>query len=401
MGALDERGVRGLALLLCTLLLTFAGAANAQQQQPLKVDVITSQTGSFAFIGARSDESLQILEKYVNAHGGINGRPLRFVFWDDQTSPVVAVQLANAAIARGAQVIVGPVSAAACAAVMPLVATSGPLNYCLSPAVTAPSGSYTFTTGAGTSANNVAVVRFFRNEGWHRIAILAANDASCTSGERDIDGALALPENREMRVVAREHFAPADLSIAAQVAQIKAAKAQAILTCASGTIFGTVVHALHDGGVDIPTSASAASMVYDQLAAYKGVLPHELYFATLRGFIPDPNLGRGPIKENEDRFLAAFRAAHIRPEYQDAFVWDPGMLVVDALRHAGPDPTAAAMHAYIESLHSWPGIAGIYFFADGGQRGITGSALQIVRWDSARGAFSVAQAPGRLPAKHT
>ena len=387
-----------IALLLIALLLTLGGAANAQPS-PLRIDVITSDTGGFAFIGARSDESLKILQATVNASGGINGRPLQFVFSDDQSSPVVAVQLANAAIARGAQVILGPLSGAACAAVVPLVATAGPLNYCLSPVVTGPPGSYVFTTGAGTAANNVAMVRFFRNENWRRIAILAANDASCTGGEHDIDAALALPENREMHVVAREHFAPNDLSIAAQVAQIKAAKAQAILPCASGSIFGTVVHALHDSGLDIPTSSSAASMVYDQLKSYGGVLPRNLYFATLRGFIPDPQIGKGPIKDNQDRFFAAFSAAHVRPEYQDAFVWDPAMIVVDALRRAGPNPTAAAMHAYIESLHSWTGIAGVYYFSDNSQRGITGRALQIVRWDSARSTFSVAAAPGRLPSE--
>ena len=398
MVPLDERVVRTVAGILIALLLGLGGAASAQPA-PLRIDVITSDTGSFAFIGARSDESLKILQTTVNASGGINGRPLQFVFWDDQSSPVVAVQLANAAIARGAQIILGPLSGAACAAVVPLAATAGPLNYCLSPVVTGPPGSYVFTTGAGTAANNVAMVRFFRNENWRRIAILAANDASCTGGEHDIDAALALPENREMHVVAREHFAPNDISIAAQVAQIKAAKAQAILTCASGSIFGAVVHALHDSGLDIPTSGSAASMVYDQLKAYGSVLPRNLFFATLRGFIPDPQIGKGPIKDNQDRFFAAFRAARVRPEYQDAFVWDPGMIVVDALRHAGPNPTAAAMHAYIEGLRSWAGIAGIYYFSDNSQRGITGSALQIVRWEGTRSAFSVAQAPGRLPFK--
>jgi branched-chain amino acid transport system substrate-binding protein len=398
MVSFDERFVRAFALFIVALLLVFGGSANAQPV-PLRVDVITSDTGGFAFIGARSDESLRILQATVNASGGINGRPLQFVFSDDQSSPVVAVQLANAAIARGAQVILGPLSGAACAAVVPLLAASGPLNYCLSPVITGPPGSYVFSTGAGTAANNVAMVRFFRNENWRRIAILAANDASCTGGEHDIDAALATPENRDMRVVAREHFAPNDLSIAAQVAQIKAANAQAILTCASGTIFGTVVRTLHDAGVDLPTSSSAASMVYDQLKAYGTVLPHNLYFATLRGFIPDPQIGKGPIKDNQERFFAAFRAAHVRPEYQDAFVWDPAMIVVDALRHAGPNPTAGAMHAYIEALRSWAGIAGIYYFSDNSQRGISGSALQIVRWDSTRSAFSVAQAPGRLPFK--
>jgi branched-chain amino acid transport system substrate-binding protein len=393
--ALDDRvmfrrpaAVAGLALLL------IAGPASAQPA-PLHIDVITSDTGSFAFIGARSDESLKLVEKAVNDSGGINGRPVQFDFWDDQTSPVVAVQLANAATARGAQVILGPLSAGACSALIPLVAAAGPLNYCLSPVTPGPPGSYVFTTGAGTAANNVVMVRFFRNSGWRRIAILASNDASCRDGEQYIDTALGLPENREMHVVAREHFAPTDLSIAAQIAQIKAANTQAVMTCASGTIFGTVVRGLHDAGLDIPTSASAANMIYAQLTGYAGVLPHNLFFATTRGFVPDPQLGKGPLKDSQDRFFHAFRAAHIRPEYQDAVVWDPAMIVMDALRHAGAHPTAAAMRSYIEGLHDWAGIAGIYFFSDNSQRGIGENALQIVRWDSARNALIVSHAAAK------
>jgi branched-chain amino acid transport system substrate-binding protein len=389
MGPVDERIVR--ALVLFALLLALVSPVNARPS-PLHIDVITSDTGSFAFIGARSDESLRVLQKVVNASGGINGRPIQFDFWDDQTSPVVAVQLANAAIARGAQIILGPLSAAACSAVIPLVAANGPLNYCLSPVTPGPPGSYVFTTGAGTAANNVVMMRFFRNSGWHRIAILAATDASCRDGEKYIDNALALPENREMQVVAREHFAPTDISLTAQIAQIKAANTQAILTCASGTIFGAVVRGLHDAGLDIPTSSSAANMIYAQLIGYAGVLPHNLFFATTRGFVPDPTLGKGPLKDSQDRFFAGFRSANIRPEYQDAVVWDPAMIVVDALRHTGPHPTAAALHAYIEGLHSWAGIAGIYFFSDNSQRGIGENALQIVRWDSAHNTLAVSHA---------
>ncbi len=378
---------------LLGLACVLGGPAGAQPA-PLRIDVITSQTGSFAFVGSRTIESLNVLQKVVNAHGGVNGQPVEFVYSDDQTSPVVAVQLANAAIARGVTVLLGPLSAAACAAVIPLVATAGPLNYCLSPVITGPPGGYMFSTGAGTTANNVVIVRFFRNRGWKRIAIIASNDASCRDGERYIDNALALPENHDMQVVAREHFAPTDLSVAAQVSQIKAGAPQAILTCASGTIFATVLHGLHDAGLDIPTAASSANMVYEQLASYAGILPRELYFAAARGFVLDKNLGEGPVKAAQQQFFAAFRAAGIRPEYQATVVWDPTMIVIDALRHAGSHPTAAALHAYIEGLHDWAGIAGIYYFRDGNQRGIGENALQVDRWDGAHNSFVVASRPG-------
>jgi branched-chain amino acid transport system substrate-binding protein len=384
-----------LAVLLAVVLALVAPAS--AQPAPLKIDVIASTSGSFAFVGARVIDTLGVLTKVVNASGGINGRPVQFVFVDDQSSAVVAVQLANAAIARGAQILLGPVSAAACAAVIPLVATSGPLNYCLSPVTTGPPGGYTFTSGAGTAANNIVMVRFFRNKGWKRVGIIAANDASCRDGERYIDDALQLAENRDMQVVTRQHFAPADLSVAGQVAAIKAAAPQALLTCASGTIFGTVLHGMRDVGLDIPTAASSANMVYEQLGSYAGLLPRELYFAATRGIVPDDALGAGPVKDSQARYFAAFRAAKMRPEFQATLVWDQTMIVIDALRHVGPNPSAEKLHAYIEGLHDWPGIAGIYYFRDNSQRGIGQNALQVYQWNAPRAAFAVASRPaGRL-----
>src|SRR5271168_5092452 len=115
------------ALLAC--LIGWCVPAGAQPA-PMKIDVIASQSGSFAFVGSGIIDTLNVLQKVVNDGGVVNGRPVQFVYNDDQSNGVVAVQLANAAIARGDQVLLGPVSAAACAALIPLVAANGPVNYC-------------------------------------------------------------------------------------------------------------------------------------------------------------------------------------------------------------------------------------------------------------------------------
>jgi branched-chain amino acid transport system substrate-binding protein len=274
------------------------------------------------------------------------------------------------------------------------VAKNGPLDYCLSPVATGPAGGYVFSVGAGTSLNNLVMVRFFHNKGWNRVGILAATDASCRGAEQQIEDAIALPENHGMQVAVSEHFNPTDLSVAAQVARIKAATPQGVFTCASGTVFGTVVHSLHDGGLDIPTAASSANMDYEQLASYAGLLPRELYFTGPRGIVEDTSLLPGPVKDAQTFYFNAFRAAKVRPGDESALVWDQTMIVVDALRHAGANPTAAKLHDYIESLHDWAGIAGIYYFRDGSQRGIGQNAIQSYRWDAAHGTFTVASRPG-------
>jgi len=57
---------------------------------------------------------------------------------------------------------------------------------------------------------------------------------------------LKASENAAVAIVSRDHFTGADLSVAAQVARIKASDAQAVIVWTTGTPFGTVVRSLAD-----------------------------------------------------------------------------------------------------------------------------------------------------------
>ncbi len=73
-------------LVMMFALLPLGDRAVAQAER-YTIDVVINLTGPNAFIGSVYSKSLRVLEKYVNAHGGINGRPLKLEFYDDQTNP--------------------------------------------------------------------------------------------------------------------------------------------------------------------------------------------------------------------------------------------------------------------------------------------------------------------------
>ena len=77
--------MRQLGLLLAIVLLGATIVPSSAADEPYEVNVILSLTGQAAFLGR--DEGVPILaaEKYVNAHGGIKGRPLHMVVMDDQS----------------------------------------------------------------------------------------------------------------------------------------------------------------------------------------------------------------------------------------------------------------------------------------------------------------------------
>ena len=76
-----------LGRLLGVLAIALAFAGTALAQQPLKIGFGMSLTGALAGNGKAALIAMEIWKDDVNAKGGILGRKVEFVYYDDQTSP--------------------------------------------------------------------------------------------------------------------------------------------------------------------------------------------------------------------------------------------------------------------------------------------------------------------------
>jgi branched-chain amino acid transport system substrate-binding protein len=365
-------------------------AASAQTAgTPVEIDAILSLTGGIANIGQAARQGLEAFERYTNATGGVRGRPLHIVYSDDESSTQVAVQLTNTLAARGARVILGPEVSAECKAVAPLVETRGPVVFCLSPAVAPAKGSYMFTGSIAPLDTLAAMLHFFRDRGWNRLALLHTIDATGQEHDTAMDKLLQQPENRSLKVVIEEHFAPSDVSVSAQVTRIRASDAQALIVSAVGSAFATAFRAISDAGLDMPVSATNSIMLYQAMREYKSFLPKRLYFAST-SWPAYETMARGPVKDQLKHYYDAFAAAGLKPDNGEVTAWDPALIVVSALRTLGPDATQQQVRDYIESLHGFAGIDTVYDFRIGDQRGgLTAKDAVISQWSPARDTWVV------------
>jgi branched-chain amino acid transport system substrate-binding protein len=62
-------------------------AASAQTKEPIKIGFAMSLTGPLAANGKMSLVAMQVWEDDINAKGGLLGRPVKLVYYDDQSSP--------------------------------------------------------------------------------------------------------------------------------------------------------------------------------------------------------------------------------------------------------------------------------------------------------------------------
>jgi len=370
--------------------------ASVRAADPYNIDVILPLTGTGTFVGHSQQEAFQAIEAIANRSGGIRGRPVKFVLHDDQSNPQVAVQFMNEVIAHKAPVVLGSASAASCNAMSALLKADGPVHYCLTPSILPPAGGYVFSTTVSTADYVLIAIRYFREIGWRRMAVITSTDTSGQDAERAVDVALALAENKSVTLVDREHFNPTDVSVGAQMARIKAANPQWIFGWTTGTPLGTLLRGALDGGVAIPIYTSAGNLTYAQMTQYAQFLPKELYFSSTPLLAPEVVTDRG-VKGAIAQYDAGLIALNVKPDYVPSTAWDPALLVVDALRKLGPDATAAQLRAYLAGLAGWTGVQGRYDFKLQPQRGLGPNNALIVRWDPAKGTWVGVSKLGGMP----
>lgn len=378
-------------VLVASLLLTgtAASAAPAPSGAPVEIPAFVPLTGPAAFYGASLQQGLQVFEKHVNATGGVNGRPLHFQIADDQANPQIAIQLLNNAIAKHAQVVLGGGFSATCKAMAPIVEKSGPVLYCMSPAVRPARGGYVFSGNIHPIDLVAAELRFFKQQGWKRVALLIGTDASGQEVDANLPSLLAQPANRGLQIVAHEHFSSNDAVLSAQVAKIQAAKPDAMIVWASTGIEKSF-RALKEAGAKIPLATSNSLMIYSAMKEYKSILPDRLYFAIGKWAAYDA-LGAGPVKQATKTYYDAFHAIGVKPDQGQDVAWDPPLVITDALRHLGPNATAKQIHDYIENLHGFAGTNGYYDFRTGDQRGLNPNDTIVVEWNPAKQTWTAPQ----------
>lgn len=382
---MPKRSVRLAALLAALLLaaLTFAaGGRLGVAAEPFQIDAILSETGTYAFQGQEALRALKIIEERTNKAGGIGGRPIKFVVSDDQSNPAIAVQEANAIIARHASVILGPETTAPCSAVAPLV-TNGPVLYCFSPGIHPKPQAYVFSSGISTLDTLAASKKFFALRGWTKIGFITSTDATGQDADQNIETVFG-SGGGPLTVVDHEHFNPSDVSVDAQMAKIKASGAQVLVAWTTGTPFGTVLRSATQAGLAIPILTTAGNLSDAEMHAYAAYIPKELYIPGTPAFAPD-QIAPGPLRNALQEYFDALKADGAKPENATSLAWDGTSLVISAFQRLGLAATATQIRDYIDSLRGGIGIYGPHNFVAIPQRGIGIGSVVMIRWDASRG----------------
>ena len=370
------------------------GVPSGAQPAPLEIAAILPLTGPAASLGQSELDGLRAVEKRVNAAGGVRGRTLQFTTYDSQSNPQVDVQLTSGLLSKHPNIIIDGGPATNCKSVTFLYA-SGPILWCISPAYYPERGSYRFSTGVNSTDGLQVSLTYLRHHNLHRIAILTATDIAGQEADAAIHMLLKMPANRALTVAGWEHFAPADISVAAQLSRLRAGNPEVLIVWVTGAPVATALTGLRDSGWDIPVVASNAVQSYALMNQLAALIPKNFYIYSL-SWPAYALLPAGPQRDTLRSYFAALAAVGAHPDGNTAMTWDAGTIIINALQKLGPDASPDAIRSYIEGLHDYVGASGAFDFRRGNQRGLGLEDCIVATWDHAAKTWDAVSGPAGI-----
>jgi len=243
-------------------------AQGAWAQEPIRVGAFLSVTGPAAFLG---DPELKTLELYVerlNAEGGVLGRKLQLVAYDDAGDAEKARTFAKRLLEQDkVDLIVGGSTTGTTMAVVPMVEQAGVPFVSLAGAVgiVEPAKKWVFKT---PHTDRMACEKIFVDLQSRKISKVALISGSGGFDKSMRGECLKVAPKYGIEFVADETYGATDTDMTAQLTKIKSSGAQAVLNAGFGQGPAIVTRNYRQVGLTLPLyqSHGVASKEYIKLS---------------------------------------------------------------------------------------------------------------------------------------
>src|ERR1700730_11250976 len=197
-----------------------AALSPAKAEDTVKIGVALSQTGNLADSAAPYFKGLELWREQANARGGLNGRQIEFVIYDDRSDPATAARLYERLITNDKVEFVisslGSATAATGSAVAEKHKTLMINGGGAAEAIQQRGFKYVFQTAARISSYADGVLPLIRKYNVKTMALVSRDYAAA----RDISKALkASIEGQDVKVVIDEYFPAGTADFSSQIAK--------------------------------------------------------------------------------------------------------------------------------------------------------------------------------------
>jgi branched-chain amino acid transport system substrate-binding protein len=197
------------------------GAVSAFAADPIKIGSVLSVTGPAAFLGDPELKTLQMYVDDLNKKGGVIGRPLQLVHYDDGSDANKANGFAKRLIDDDkVDILVGGTTTGSTMSMVPLVEKAGVPFISLAGAVVIiePVKKWVFKTPHTDRMAAEKVFEDMKKRGLTKVALLSETSGFGNSGKKETEGVAA---KYGITLVANETYGPKDTDSSPQLTKIK------------------------------------------------------------------------------------------------------------------------------------------------------------------------------------
>ncbi|HEX3467714.1 MAG TPA: ABC transporter substrate-binding protein [Candidatus Elarobacter sp.] len=341
---------------------------------PIKIAAILSTSGPSAPLGVPESNAVKLAEREVNAHGGINGRPIQIDVVDDGAKADVAAQLATQMLASGHVAIFCGTRTDTSAAVARVTGAGNVLQTYTTPTEAlwrSPRGiaKNVFEVNPRDQLEAIALLTFAKNH-LHAKAVAVLHDENLYgSGGATIAEAEA--KTLGIQVVGDESYPGTATDFTAQIVKLRDAKPDAVVLWGATTTPGLAIKAARTLGLTVPILGSSGILSPAILNVAGGAAAGEVYSAS--------PLAGAPSAEQR-AFAALYDKEYHQPVVSFAANgWDAVQLIVTALRGAKGKTDGASLEAALESGMPIPLVDGTYKFSATDHNGLVPADVHIAK----------------------
>lgn len=355
---------------------TTSGPAGETSGDPIKIGLYGTITGTNALAGEMLEKGATLAIEEINAEGGVNGRDLELVVYDDKSSPEGAVK-AVTRLVEVDQVIamVGSNSSPNILAGADITEDAGVIQVGAgtSPSYTNAGFQYIFRGTANANLPNKAFVDAMVTNGASKIAIVNVATEYGTSGVASVKELLP----NSMEVVCQEQYQATDTDFTGQIAKVNASGADSVVlygTTADSALMikqlraaGFTGYIYGPEGLGVPDIINVAGDAANAVIFGSGaVIPASIEDAA---------------NDVEKAMLTAFVNKYGEMPVSDVVYrgYDAAKLIAEALRNASDISDPDSIREAFLGITSFEGIAGTYDFSDGSGDGLSTARVYIVK----------------------
>lgn len=380
--------ILGLCLIIFTVMLTPEPQKDAppeaeaeleprqvREEEPyIKVGFYASLTGSASLLGQMGQQGCRLAAEQINYAGGINGKKIRLIEYDDQTDPAKAVSIVKKMIEEDhVDAIIGSHTSGNIIKTAPLTEQAHVLQIGLGTSFiwTDVGYRYLFRSSGNSQDYDDAIFTSIKEAGYQRVAIYYCSTEYAEAGAKALMSRIR--EDPSMKLVWNRSNDITQTDFKEDFLSLKAAQADAVILYATSENAGTQIKQLREdigylGPIYGPEAYSNSSSRLEAGDSISG-----LTFACTNVIPSSPTQA---ASDKEKAFLESYIKMYgTMPTAETAYRgYDAMMILAETFRNAKSLESEDLRQAIL-SITDYDGICGAFDFSDGSGDGLHGCQL--------------------------